>query len=276
MLTAMAVTSLLFLSYLVTNSVTPSLQGYTPAQQCSSSSFANVYSNMPSCQPRDTLVKLKLPNDPQIEEVIPSHVLVPRCSGVCHQGNNFHKCVPQSGARATQTFEVLVINIIVHSHVLHTFCIGHIVIVTFATFIMLQVLLRPVPNGSGSSEMKCSSINVEVHNACNCGCDVDVANCNSNQVIQSDNLGIVRQYIYIYIGWYSVDVLSYARLLFFRDMIIFFANVAAQIMKNADVACKTEDRNIGMKILANVCAYLTSGKNAQQATYMMHKKHASK
>ena len=108
---SMAVSSIVFLSYFVTFSVNPWPQShapqYAPTHQCSNTAYSEVYSSMPACQPRETLIKLDLPtNDPEIEEVLPSHVLVPRCSGVCHQGNNFHKCVPETGGRSTQNFEV--------------------------------------------------------------------------------------------------------------------------------------------------------------------------
>jgi hypothetical protein len=61
---------------------------------------------MPACIPRDLIVKLPLPDDPSVDEVVPSHVVVKRCAGVCHQGNVYHQCVPQAGARAEQEMEV--------------------------------------------------------------------------------------------------------------------------------------------------------------------------
>ena len=61
---------------------------------------------MPTCQPRDTIVKLPLPDDASVDEVIPSHVVVKRCSGVCHEGNVYHQCVPKSGARTDQGCQV--------------------------------------------------------------------------------------------------------------------------------------------------------------------------
>ena len=120
MLGSLAVSSLLFMSYFVTHSVNPSPQnrvGYTPIQQCPNTVYSEVMSSIPICEPRDTLVKLDLPNDnAMIEEVMPSHVLVPRCSGVCYQGNNYHKCVPEAGGRSSEKFKVYVyvINVILH------------------------------------------------------------------------------------------------------------------------------------------------------------------
>ena len=107
MLCSIAVSSILFLSYFVKYSGNQLNQAqYAPTHQCSNTAYSEVYSSMPACQPRETLVKLDLPSDAMIEEVIPSHVLVPRCAGVCHQGNNFHKCVPETGGRSSQNFEV--------------------------------------------------------------------------------------------------------------------------------------------------------------------------
>ena len=110
MLASITVSSLLFISYFVTHSVNPSPQNtgeYTTLHQCPNTAYSEVMSSIPLCEPRDTLVKLDLPNDNAlIEEVMPSHVLVPRCSGVCYQGNNFHKCVPEAGGRSFQNFQV--------------------------------------------------------------------------------------------------------------------------------------------------------------------------
>ena len=120
MLGALAVSAVLFMSYFVTHSVNPSPKirvVYTPIQQCPNTVYSEVMSSIPICEPRDTLVKLDLPNDnAMIEEVMPSHVLVPRCSGVCYQGNNYHKCVPEAGGRSSENFKVYiyVINVKVH------------------------------------------------------------------------------------------------------------------------------------------------------------------
>ena len=54
--------------------------------------------------PRDTIIRLPLPpEEASIDEVIPSHVVVKRCEGVCHEfGNVYHECVPEPGARTQQ------------------------------------------------------------------------------------------------------------------------------------------------------------------------------
>ena len=110
MLGSLAISSLLFISHFVTYSVNPSrirTQGqYSAIHQCPNTAYSDIMSSIPVCEPRETLVELPLPRDPMIEEVTPSHVLVPRCSGVCFQGNTYHKCVPESGGRSSQTFQV--------------------------------------------------------------------------------------------------------------------------------------------------------------------------
>ncbi len=76
-------------------------------QECSNDAVSNIWSTMPPCRPRDTMVALPLPEDADVVEVIPSHVMVPRCDGVCHQGNLYHHCVPKADGRTTTNFEVL-------------------------------------------------------------------------------------------------------------------------------------------------------------------------
>ena len=62
---------------------------------------------MPGCEPRDLMVQLPAHSDANVDEVVPSHVMVPRCSGVCHEGTSqYHRCVPQEGARVYEDFEV--------------------------------------------------------------------------------------------------------------------------------------------------------------------------
>ena len=106
MLVSTVVSLILFLTYLLTNSSSPmpEQKEYSPAYECSETS-ADVYLG-PSCEPRDTVVELPFPNDPMIAEVIPSHVLVQRCSGACHQGITYHKCVPEPGGRSKKIFKV--------------------------------------------------------------------------------------------------------------------------------------------------------------------------
>jgi len=114
---------------------------------CSNDAMGQIFAEMPTCLPRDTIVKLPLPEDASVDEVIPSHVVVKRCSGVCHEGNVYHQCVPKSGARTNQVFEVL---------------------------------LRKT-NADGMSEMACSTVHIESHDSCKCGCDVEAAQCSNLQ-----------------------------------------------------------------------------------------------
>lgn len=51
-------------------------------------------------------MKLPLPDDPDVIEVIPAQVEVSLCGGVCHEGNLYHKCVPKTGARTKKTVQV--------------------------------------------------------------------------------------------------------------------------------------------------------------------------
>ncbi len=79
---------------------------YLGSEQCTNEGVGGIWANLPPCKPRDTLVGLPLPDDANVVEVIPSHVMVPRCSGVCHEGNLYHHCVPTEDGRSTKLFEV--------------------------------------------------------------------------------------------------------------------------------------------------------------------------
>ena len=122
-----------------------SYSGEAP-EQCSSQVMAQIWQEMPACKPRETLVPLLLPeDDANVVEVIPSHVAVPRCAGVCHVGNLYHHCVPAAGARRAERF---------------------------------QVMFRTMQN----SQLECSTVEVEVHDSCKCGCDVEASSCSPKQV----------------------------------------------------------------------------------------------
>ena len=61
----------------------------------------------PQCEPRSEIVKLPLPlNFPEVAEVLPAFAEVQRCSGNCHQENDFHKCVPVDESKTTKITEV--------------------------------------------------------------------------------------------------------------------------------------------------------------------------
>ena len=112
--------------------------------QCTNDIIGNIQTTMPNCRPRDSMLRLPMPDDADVVEVIPSHVVVPRCSGVCHQGNLYHHCVPAEDGRSAEKFEVM-----------------------FRMF-----------NG----QMECSSVEVETHTHCKCGCDVLASHCTEKQV----------------------------------------------------------------------------------------------
>ena len=98
-------------SLLVLQSATPGTDStkssyVDSSEQCANSAITAIWSTMPPCLPRSALVPLPLPADADVLEVIPSHVEVPRCGGVCHQGNVYHHCVPIWDRRVNRTFEV--------------------------------------------------------------------------------------------------------------------------------------------------------------------------
>ncbi len=116
---------------------------------CTNDLMESIWGALPNCEPRPEVVALDLPSDdPDVVEVIPSHVVVPRCSGVCHEGNLYHKCVPKSESRARQTF---------------------------------QVMFRKLPTSGSSSGMECSTVEVETHSSCKCGCDLEASLCSPKQ-----------------------------------------------------------------------------------------------
>ena len=116
------------------------------SEQCTNQVMAQIWQEMPACKPREVLVPLPLPpDDADVIEVIPSHVAVPRCAGVCHVGNLYHHCVPGAGARRIERY---------------------------------QVMLRRLQD----SQLECTTVEVEAHDHCKCGCDVDASNCTAKQV----------------------------------------------------------------------------------------------
>jgi len=149
MLVAMALTTLGVISSLILLQTDVNLGSVTGAlfqkpEQCSNEVIASIWSSLPECKPRPAMVRLPLPDDPDVVEVIPSHVSVPRCSGVCHEGNVYHKCVPKANTTAATS----------HS-----------------------VMLR-----RHSGAIDCSEVQVETHISCTCGCDTKASECNPKQV----------------------------------------------------------------------------------------------
>ncbi len=148
----MALTTLSVLgSFLVLQTAKDAYSYYAPPGQCTNDAISIIWTRLPKCIPRETLVKLPLPDDADVVEVIPSHVVVPRCGGVCHQGNLYHHCVPETGQRSSQSFQV-----------------------------MFRLMDSSV--GNGQQQTECSSIEVETHEKCKCGCDVEANKCSPKQV----------------------------------------------------------------------------------------------
>jgi len=127
---------------------------YGQPGQCSNEVIGGIWGSLPACTPRDEMVRLPLPDDPDVVEVIPSHVSTKRCSGVCHRGNLYHKCVPGKEGNSTSTA----------SH---------------------AVMLR-----RHSGAVECGVVQVETHEKCECGCDTDASACNAKQVSESTRDGV--------------------------------------------------------------------------------------
>ena len=121
-----------------------------PYNQCSQQDRNTIWSEVPGCDPRPTLVPLLPPADPNILQVIPSQVLVDRCAGTCHVAGSalYHHCVASETANTT-------------------------VNVLYERIVFLG-------GGTSSVEEVCGQVEVETHSGCLCGCDV--VNCTAGQV----------------------------------------------------------------------------------------------
>ena len=130
---------------------------YGQSDVCTNDLISAIWSELPNCEPRLEVIELTLPpGDPNVVEVIPSHVVVPRCSGVCHAGNLYHRCVPDlEGGRSRKQF---------------------------------RVMFRKAPglpgggSGGGGVAMDCALVEVETHLHCKCGCDIEADFCTDKQV----------------------------------------------------------------------------------------------
>ena len=97
----------------------------------------------PKCEPRLEIVKLPLPsNFIEVAEVLPAFVEVQRCSGNCHEENEFYNCVAKE--KSIKKVDVV-----------------------FRTY---------------GNDLQCSSIDLEEHTECQCGCDFDANSCSEAQV----------------------------------------------------------------------------------------------
>ena len=78
---------------------------YSPTYECSNTALSDAKSLTAMCELREISFYLPTPDDPRVEEIIPSQVLLPRCSGGCLQGKAY-KCIPEPGGRSSKTFDV--------------------------------------------------------------------------------------------------------------------------------------------------------------------------
>lgn len=105
------------------------------SERCSEEDKEMVWRGLPECQPRNTLVKIPLPKNPNILQVIPSQVEVARCAGSCHSGDGlYQRCVAES------------------SH-------------NTSVAVLYEQLV------SGGVQEVCGVVQVESHDSCRCGCE---------------------------------------------------------------------------------------------------------
>ena len=112
---------------------------YELSTKCTYQQQYEAFTNLVDCSPRDTLVSLELPLhiDAHVVEVIPSKVMVRRCTGGCHLGaSSAHSCVPAKQGRSSQMFDIM--------------------------------MRKASENGY---DIECANVTVEVHSECDCGCD---------------------------------------------------------------------------------------------------------
>lgn len=116
------------------------------SSQCHHQVQQNIYSSLPACQPRRTLVDLRelFAADHDIIQVVPDHVMVERCGGSCYTPP--YTCI--SNLTSLHTVEVM----LVQSKWPH-----------------------------GEHDVRCSEVEVEVHQSCKCGCQLEERHCNSLQ-----------------------------------------------------------------------------------------------
>jgi len=121
----------------------------SPPDQCSEATKAEVWSSLPDCSPRPTLVSIPLPLDPHVLQVIPSQVVVPRCAGTCHtpQQGMYQRCVPGEAQNSS-----------------------------------VPVLYERLGPGSGQVEEVCATVVITTHTDCRCGCPP--TECKELQVFQ--------------------------------------------------------------------------------------------
>lgn len=137
---AMAVMGLTTYALLLTQpdlltSLSLSSNSSSQSTSCSDSTRQKIWSQVPDCRPRQTLVPVNLPVNPNILQVVPNQVSVARCGGSCHTDQDYYqRC---SVARREN--------------------------------ITVQVLYQ-VLGEDGGLEEECKHLAVETHTECRCGC----------------------------------------------------------------------------------------------------------
>jgi len=121
-----------------------SLNTMVSSETCSQEDKQLVWQSLPECQPRNTLVKIPLPKNPNILQVVPSQVEVARCAGSCHSDDGLYQRCVAMGLLNTS----------------------------------VPVLYEELVDG-GVQEV-CGVVEVETHTSCRCGCEE--VECSSLQV----------------------------------------------------------------------------------------------
>ena len=112
------------------------------AAPCQGEQQLQIFSSLPACQARPTLVDLRriFSNHSRVIQVVPDHVTVDRCGGSCFVPA--HTCSPRVKSMA-----------------------------------MVQVMLVMSKWPHGEHETLCTEVEVEVHHECECGCKVQPDQC---------------------------------------------------------------------------------------------------
>jgi len=102
---------------------------------CSQEDKDLVWRGLPECQPRNTLVKIPLPKNPHILQVVPGQVEVARCAGTCHSEEGLYQRCVAIGVYNTS----------------------------------VKVLYEQMV--AGAVQEVCDTVEVETHRSCRCGCE---------------------------------------------------------------------------------------------------------
>lgn len=159
MFVAMAVVGLTTLTLLLTNPRMLTSMSSSNLQSssnpnphiCTDQDKHNVWSQLPECKPRRTLVSIPFPQDPNVLNVIPHQIEVDRCDGTCHlSGGQYQKCVADSKMNTSVQ-------------------------------VMYEKIVMSQTEGSQLVE-ECNTVEMEVHTSCRCGCQQ--TKCNELQMFE--------------------------------------------------------------------------------------------